>query len=121
MKREPGWMPGQSTYSGNQRGVTERDGGMPFSRFRFIAGVVGDLSSVALGTSAKSALRGAKRIQAERGDTRPLEVRRMSAEHMASLAKAGRLALSGPVGVGDNTEDRSHEPGNVVLWPRQLP
>ena len=84
MKREPGWMPGQSAYSRNQRGGTVRDG-RAFSRFRYIAGVVGDLESVAIGANAKSALRAAKRIQEERGDRRPLQVRRMSAEHMASL------------------------------------
>ena len=84
MKREPGWMPGQSEYLRNQRGVTVRDG-RAFSRFRYVAGVVGDLSSVVLGTSEKSALRRARRLQKLRGDSRPLQVRRMSAEHMARL------------------------------------
>ena len=53
-------------------------------RFRFLAGVVGDYESVALGTAEAAALFGAKRLQ-KTGDTRPVEVRRMTDELAACL------------------------------------
>ena len=52
-------------------------------RFRFVARVEGDYESVALGTTEAAALFGAKQVQ-KTGDPRPVEVRRMTDEHMAT-------------------------------------